>query len=83
LAAGEDRLRARSLLDTDGYLTEQGRMVREDIEVRTDAALDPALAVLGDDTDDVLSTMEPWGRAIRDAGGYLTPLVRFTFGTQP
>jgi hypothetical protein len=34
-------------------------MVREDIEDRTDAALYPALAVLGDDTDDVLSRMEP------------------------
>jgi hypothetical protein len=76
MAAGEDRLRARGLLDSEGLLTEQGRVVREDIEDRTDAALDPALAVLGDDIDEILSTLEPWGRAIRDAGGYLTPLVR-------
>lgn len=81
LAAGEDRLRARGLLDDGGRLTKQGRTSREEIEEHTDAALAPALAVLGDDTEDLLSTMEPWGRAIRDAGGYLTPLVRFTFDT--
>ena len=38
--------------------------------------------MLGDDLDDLVATMEPWGRAIRDAGGYLTPLVRFTFDTE-
>ena len=79
LAAGEARLRGRGLLGTDGQLTERGRTVREDIEDRTDKALAPALAVLGDDIDVLLTTIEPWGRAIRDAGGYLTPLVRFTF----
>ena len=79
LGAGEDRLRTRGLLDGGGRLTEHGRAVRQDIEDRTDGAVSPALAVLGDDVDDVLLTLEPWGRAIRDAGGYLTPLVRFTF----
>jgi hypothetical protein len=82
LAAGEDRLRARGLLDAGGHLTEHGRSEREDIEEHTDAALAPALTVLGDDVDDLLSTMEPWGQAIRDAGGYLTPMVRFTFNTR-
>ena len=38
-----------------------------------------AVAVLGDDLEEILTTMEPWGAAIREAGGYLTPLVRFTF----
>ena len=38
------------------------------------------LAVLGDDVEQILATLEPWGAAIRAAGGYLTPLVRFTFG---
>ena len=78
LQSGEDRLRARELLDADGRLTDHGRAVRQEIEDRTDLALAPALAVLGNDTDDLLATMEPWGQAIRDAGGYLTPLVRFT-----
>ena len=80
LAAGEERLRVRGLLDADG-LTELGRAVRGDIEDRTDAAVAPALAVLGDDLDELLATIEPWAAAIRDAGGYLTPLVRFTFAT--
>jgi hypothetical protein len=80
LAAGEERLRARGLLDADG-LSARGRTVRSDIEDRTDTAVAPALAVLGDDLDELLSTIEPWGAAIRDAGGYLTPLVRFTFAT--
>jgi hypothetical protein len=80
LAAGKERLRSRGLIDADG-LTEHGRDVRGDIEDRTDAAVVPALAVLGDDGDDLLATIEPWGEAIRDAGGDLTPLVRFTFAT--
>jgi hypothetical protein len=80
LAAGEEGLRARGLIDADG-LTEHGRDVRGEIEDRTDAAVAPALAVLGDDVEDVLAAVEPWGAAIRDAGGYLTPLVRFTFTT--
>jgi hypothetical protein len=78
LDAGEARLRARGLLDGDGRLTEHGRTVRADIEDRTDQAVTPALAVLGDDIDELLATIQPWGRAIREAGGYLTPLVRFT-----
>jgi hypothetical protein len=83
LAAGEDRLRTRGLLDATSRLTQHGRAVRQDIEDRTDAAVEPALAALGDDTDELLATMEPWGQAIRDAGGYLTPLVRFTFTVEP
>ena len=78
LATGEERLRARGLLDGDA-ITHQGREVREAIETSTDAAMAGALAVLGDDLEEILATMEPWGAAIRDAGGYLTPLVRFTF----
>ena len=78
LATGEERLRARGLLDGDA-ITHQGREVREAIETSTDAAMAGALAVLGDDVEEILTTMEPWGAAIRDAGGYLTPLVRFTF----
>ena len=83
LAAGEARLQDRALLGADGRLTALGRTVREDIEDRTDRAVAPALAVLGDEVDDLLATIEPWGEAIRRAGGYLTPLVRFTFGPGP
>ena len=80
LSAGEERLRARGLLVGDS-LTERGREVREAIETATDAAMTGALAVLGDDIEEILATMQPWGAAIREAGGYLTPMVRFTFTT--
>jgi len=33
------------------------------------------------DIDDVVATIEPGGAAIQDAGGYLTPLARFTSTT--
>ena len=78
LGAAEDRLRTRGLLDATG-ITDRGRAERERIETATDDAMDGALAVLGGDIHDILPTMTPWGAAIRDAGGYLTPLVRFTF----
>ena len=71
----------RAACSTPTVLTARGRAARGDIEDRTDAAVAPALAVLGDDLDELLATIEPWGAAIRDAGGYLTPLVRFTFAT--
>ena len=79
LDAGEERLRVAGLLDGDS-ITQRGREVRESIEIATDAAMSHALAVLGDDVERILAILEPWGAAIRAAGGYLTPLVRFTFG---
>jgi len=78
LDAAEDRLATRGLLDASG-LTARGRAEREQIEAATDAAVTPALKVLGNDLDQILTTLEPWGAAVRAAGGYLTPLVRFTF----
>ena len=79
LADGEERLRSRGLLEGNS-ITELGRSAREAIEASTDAAMTRALSVLGADLDELLAAMEPWGAAIRAAGGYLTPLVRFTFG---
>ena len=72
-------MRSAGLLDGES-ITQRGREVREAIETATDAAMSHALAVLGDDFEQILATLEPWGAAIRAAGGYLTPLVRFTFG---
>lgn len=78
LAAGEERLRSWGLLDGAG-ITERGRSARESIEAQTDAAMQRSLAVLGAHAETVISIVQPWGSAILEAGGYLTPLVRFTF----
>ena len=37
----------------------------------TDRQCQPILDALGDDLDELVSIMEPWGEAIRAAGGYL------------
>jgi hypothetical protein len=66
LAASQER----GWLDGDGALTERGREAREAIEVATDAQLAPALAALGDQVDELVETMLPWGEAIRAAHGY-------------
>jgi hypothetical protein len=31
----------------------------------------PAIDAIGDDLDELVSIMTPWGEAVRDAGGYL------------
>jgi hypothetical protein len=38
--------------------------------------------VLGNEIDQILTTLGPWGAAIRAIGSYLTLLVRFTFAAQ-
>jgi hypothetical protein len=68
--AATDRLRSRGLINGDGF-TAAGREVREAIEVATDAQMRPALDALGDDAAELCSILEPWGAAVRAAGGYL------------
>ena len=79
LAAGEQRLRERGLLLGDDTLTVAGTALREAIEARTDALIEPALAVIGPRLDEVVGTLGPWGDAVVAGGGYLSPAVRFTF----
>jgi len=67
--AAEERLVARGLLK-DGAFTDKGRAEREAIEVATDRLCKPAIDALGDDFDELLSIMLPWGAAIREAKGY-------------
>ena len=70
LDAAEARLVERGLL-ADGALTEAGRALRESIEVATDAQCTPMLDALGDEgLEELIGLMAPWGKAIRDAGGY-------------
>lgn len=68
--AAHERLKARGLVDDTG-LTEAGRDAREAIEVTTDAQLAPALAALGDDLDELVELLGPWGATVREGAGYL------------
>jgi hypothetical protein len=70
LEAAKDRLRSRGLLDGDGF-TERGREQRERVEFVTDQQCRPAIERLGDELDELVGILQPWGTAVRDAGGYL------------
>jgi hypothetical protein len=71
LEAGEDRLRKRGWLAGE-TLSDEGRDVREDIERATDRQMAPALSELGDDLDELLRVLKPWGVKIREVGGYVS-----------
>lgn len=70
LAAAQERLRSRGLLEGDGF-SAAGREAREAVEATTDAAMAPALAAVGDDLDDLVATLAGWSRAVQAGGGYL------------
>jgi hypothetical protein len=67
--AAEERLVGRGLL-RDRQFTERGRAEREAVEVATDRLCRPAIDALGDDVEELLALMLPWGSAIRAAKGY-------------
>jgi hypothetical protein len=69
LDAAEERLQSRGLM-ADGQMTDQGRAEREAVEEATDAQCRPIVAALGDDLDELVSILLPWGTAIREGGGY-------------
>ncbi len=69
LDAAEDRLRSAGLLD-DGGFTEAGRQRREEIELATDAQMAPAVEALGDDLQELLDLLTPWGHQIMEGAGY-------------
>jgi hypothetical protein len=71
LDAAEARLVARGLL-ADGALTDAGRAEREAVEVTTDRQCRPIVEALGDDFDELVAILRPWGAAIRDGHGYLS-----------
>jgi hypothetical protein len=76
--AAIERLRSRGLLRED-ELTPAGHELRDGIERATDAHMDPAITALGDDLDELVTILTPWGDALRASGGYLSPAVRFTW----
>jgi hypothetical protein len=69
LDAAEARLVARGLV-VRGAFTEAGRSLRASVEEATDAQCAPVLDALGDDLDELVAILAPWGAAIRAAGGY-------------
>jgi hypothetical protein len=69
LDEAEARLEARGLV-TEGGLTDDGRALRESVEVATDAQCEVMVDALGDRFDDLIEMLKPWGRALREAGGY-------------
>jgi hypothetical protein len=67
--AAHARLKSRGLVDDTGF-TPHGRGVREQIEHETDRQMDRALAAIGNDVDELIAILLPWGAAIRDGKGY-------------
>jgi hypothetical protein len=70
LDAAEARLVDRGLVG-DGAFTDDGRAAREAVEQATDRHCRPIVEALGADMEELLGILQPWGRAIRAAGGYL------------
>jgi len=69
LDAAERRLADRGLI-AGGALTDAGHRCREGVEEVTDQQCRPIIEALGDDLDELIDVLAPWGAAIRDAGGY-------------
>jgi hypothetical protein len=69
LSTAEDALVRRGLM-SDGTMTEAGSELREAIEVETDRQCEVIVAALGDDTDELISILQPWALAVQQAGGY-------------
>jgi hypothetical protein len=69
LDAAEARLVERGLV-ADGGFTPEGRAEREAVERATDRQCRAIVEALGDDLDDLLGVLLPWGEAIRAAHGY-------------
>ena len=67
--AAEARLVARSLL-ADGAFTAAGQAAREAVEITTDERMSPVLDALGDDAEELVTLLTPWGAAVRVAKGY-------------
>lgn len=71
IGATIERLNDRGLIN-DAGITDDGRAFREGIEAATDGQMVGALAALGDDANELLDILAPWGTAMRAAGGYLS-----------
>jgi hypothetical protein len=70
LDAAVEQLRSSGDLDGDA-LTDAGRARRVAVEAATDLPCGRIVDSLGDDLDELVERLLPWGDAIRAAGGYL------------
>ena len=68
--AAAARLEQRGWLSGAAF-TEAGRAGREAIEVATDVQMRPAIEAIGDDFDELISILSPWGAEVRAQKGYL------------
>lgn len=68
-AAAMDRLERDGLVAGDG-LTARGRDARESVEIATDLQMTPVLGALGDDVDELVGILAPWGATVRAGRGY-------------
>jgi hypothetical protein len=57
-------------LSSDGALTDDGRVLREDVERATDAAEASLLAVLGPELDDLIERLDGWSQRVVDLGWF-------------
>ena len=84
--AATERLERRGLV-ADGAFTPTGRERRERVEQDTDEQMRPVLDALGDDVEELIELLAPWGRSIREAKGYPASgphdLARATAGVAP
>ena len=60
-------------------MTEAGWAAREAVEVQTDQMCRPLTDALGEDADELVALLAPWGAEIRAQGGYLARRARTTW----
>lgn len=60
----------RDGLVVDDALTSRGLDARESVEIATDAQMASVIHVLGNDLDDLLAILRPWGATVRAGRGY-------------
>ena len=68
LDAGEERLRVAGWLDGERAQRRRPGRRAKAIERATDRQMAPAIEALGDDLDELVGLLRPWGVAIREVG---------------
>ena len=61
----------REVSSTATRCRRRGALEREAVEVATDRQMAAAIDALGDDFDELIEIMTPWGATIREVRGYL------------